>query len=185
VSRVSEFGTETEHFSLAVDQGGIGHIVQIRSGIINETGISPTVLQHMIWDGVRWTVIENFELGETLVVGMTSTIGASGSLAVLYTREFETQGSPEYLDTLLFVFRKLDITITIATPEPTFTPLPELPNELTPTVAPTNTPIIFPTAVESEGPFSDLGTYGGLILGAIPAIIIIIIAVSLGNRRKR
>ncbi len=185
-SRVSEYGNETKLFRVEIDPAGIAHLVQIRQGIITETGVSPFVLQHLVWNGTGWNLIENLELGSLELTGMNSAASSLGYLGVVFVRQIVSSNNAQVLENLLFVNRPLDFDVIVATPMPTFTPQPGSGEQASPTTIPSPTPTIeFSTDTNGGGPLEGLGEYGGLLIGLIPAALVVVLVFSLGKRRRR
>jgi hypothetical protein len=140
-------------------------------------GTSSTI-RHWLWGGERWSQGENLAL--TGLDGFTDLAAAllpDGRLGLVYIGQVTDAESKAQIDTLFFASRPLEDPMTgppPAVPTAVVTPVPtEMPT-------PMPTPTIFPAnAVENEIE-SPSGGELGLVLGILPAGLIVLLGLVLG-----
>jgi hypothetical protein len=189
--------------TLAVDGAARIHLATVGLAPELVTGTEPDMpvhwpVVHRLWMGERWTNVENgyvTVLEEMAPAFATVAIGGGDRIGLLMATG---PRCPLYADQEGLGARISLLSRPVTLPENRPTPLPTL----TPTPAPSPTPdpngIPIPTstpdlsAPDPEplqiGPISLGGSYGGIIAGAIPAGVLVIIAFVVGatyvRRRK-
>ena len=187
VARVSDYGNETSLVSVLADPSGKVHTLQVRIGATSAEGETLYAIQHLIWNGQGWTLVETFNIGTNEVQNWDSAISSLGTLGTLYV----SQGSDpagQLFDTLLFTDRVLDLegfALQTPTPAPILISTGEAPStDLTPTIQPSAT-VFFPTSEENNNIAGLSGDFYGLLLGIIPAGLIIFLVLVIGRRLTR
>ena len=173
---------------LVIDEAGRIHLVAV--SVPDETADSDDdhlLLYHQIWVGERWIELD---AGPARVLeGITPLSSISGVAAGdrlgltlagsrLAESEDEDDGEDMTVGLMALLSRSLELPAVMPTPLPTLTPTPTpLPQPTaTPTMSPTPTPDLSgdTSADVQVGPVSLPGSWVGLVLGAVPAAILVV-----------
>ncbi|MBK8900836.1 MAG: exo-alpha-sialidase [Anaerolineaceae bacterium] len=150
-------------------------------------------LKHWSWRDGRWNQEADIELDEEMIDadGLAAAMGPDGLLAVILSSLVTEAESGRVYNGLFSSNRQWEQSESVATPVPTLTPTPQVTPTETPPPGPSPTPtVIIPMSQDDRpalqiGPI-DTGTPTGLlILGVLPAALIVIIATAIALRIRR
>ncbi len=183
-NRVSDPATESGPSALIVDANRTAHLVQLA-----ETNEAELLLNEWIWDGERWQQGVPLDLGLRAVGAdaLTAVQDPNGRLGILYSTLLINPVDNKLEDYLLYTSRQLEETGFEPTRLPTLTP-PPLPSPTgTPLPAATATATVTlpqvnnnPEAGISVGPIDSNTQAGGILLGVLPALILVVSIVGVG-----
>ena len=186
--RISGFTSRESPASLIIDQAGGLQLVQInQSGFITLDGTRPLTLQNWVFNGSEWNLDEQLSLDNiTDPLAIAADITLNGDLATLILARSIPENEPdEALNVLVFSQRPIDISESIPMTVPTFTPVPTQ-VQAEPTPLPTPTPLLeFSTESETRLPALLNNRWAGILLGGIPAVLIVSLALMAILRRTR
>ncbi|MCA9921105.1 MAG: exo-alpha-sialidase [Anaerolineales bacterium] len=183
MNRVSDPSTESGPAALMLDIYRTPHLLQLA-----ETNETDLLLQEWIWNGERWTSGEALDLGLTAVGAdaITAVQVPDGALGIIYSTLLMDTETAALEDYLIYTSRSLADPEFEPTPLPTLTPTPLPTATLTPTPAPSPTPTVAIPQFGSEqpgfalGPISANSSSGGIILGVLPAVLIVGLVFAVG-----
>ncbi len=93
-------------------------------------------------------------------------------------------GEDEWIGAAELLSRPLELPAVLPTPLPTLTPTPTSPPQPTPTATPLPTPTLDFSGGQADqlqvGPVSLPGSWAGLVVGAVPAVMIVLVAFGIG-----
>lgn len=170
VTRISDASGSPGPAAATVDPAGQIHLVQIL-----ENQQQRLLLRYWLWNGSRWNVQEDFDLGSGRLNDMNQVglgITPKGLLGAVASRAWV--GSDAYQPDSLLMGLNRPVTL----PEIAATPLPPLPTETaTPPPAATETPAPTPTidlaTLHQGDPSTGGGTMGGLIIALAASVLVI------------
>jgi hypothetical protein len=164
---------------LATDGAGSLYLVGVE-----HTADDSAALFYLRWDGNLWTDRESLPLGYTADSnsGARAIILSNGNLGVFYRVRAPTgDGGGHYV----LGYSQRPVQVSVATPEPTFTP------QASPTVAPSPTALATITAVPTPDfnsatvkPLSRQDTLriGAILIGMVVVVLLAIIGLRLSQR---
>ena len=182
--RVSDPATVSGPSVLMVDANRTPHLIQLA-----ETNSAELLLHEWIWDGERWQEGAPLDLGLQAVGAdaLTAVQDPAGNLGVLYSTLLLNTDGNEPEDYLLYTSRQLEETGFEPTRLPTLTPTLLPPPTSTPIPAPTATATVTlpqinnnPETGISVGPIDSNTQTGGILLGVLPAILLVVIVFGAG-----
>jgi len=190
--RIASDGHLNVQSSLFLDHYGGAHLVQLSGA--NAIGFGEPALSLLEWSwGIGESGNPGWEVAYHLVwdeihnpVSLSAYLAEDGSLALLFSAKVITKDPEEAESVLFFMDRTVDAVQQAALVLPTFTPIPESLITQVVTPAPTPTPRLeFSTdATRQTSPL--LGNrWMGIIIGGIPAVLVVVWAVVVGLRRMR
>ncbi len=186
--RISGFSSAEGPSSLVLDQAGRIQLVQVnQSGFINLEGQSSLTLQNWIFNGTEWETGERMNLDNLInPQTLSSNIALDNNLAALLLAEIMPENEGDQPATaLIYSQLPVDISETIPTPLPTFTPIPTITAD-NQTLEPTPTPMLeFPTDSNTRLPAIFNSRWAGIFVGGIPAVLIVALALTAILRRSR
>ena len=173
--RVSDPAMDSGAASLVLGVNDTPYLLQL-----GQNSNADLLLLEWAWDGARW------EPGNPLQLGATS-LGAdalhaaflpSGELGVIYGALVIDPATGDIEDNLLFTSRELDPLAIEATPLPTLTPTPQPTSTAVPTSTPTPEPTVqLPPVINDDGnsvgPINTSSQSGGILIGVLPALLIV------------
>ncbi|MCP5100991.1 MAG: exo-alpha-sialidase, partial [Chloroflexi bacterium] len=183
-NRVSDPSTESGPTSLVLDTNRTPHLLQLA-----ETNEAELLLQEWIWDGERWQKGDPLDLGLYAVGAdaLTAVQAPDGNLGVIYGTLLMDEDTAEPEDYLVYTSRMLAETGFEPTPLPTLTPTPIPTGTPTPLPEPEPTPTVSlppidnnPDSSFSVGPISSTTSSGGILLGALPAALFVVVVFGIG-----
>ena len=170
VTRVSDFAGSSGPIAATIDQAGQIHLTQILADQYQHL-----LLRYWFWNGSRWNVQDDFDLGSASLDAMDSVglgVSPKGQLGAIISRPWI--GTDAYKpDSLLVGFSR-----PVMLPQIVETPLPPLPTEVVepspqPSETPEATPTIDLTTLNQSGPSTGGGTVGGVVIALIASLLVI------------
>jgi len=130
------------------------------------------------------------DLSLSTAEALTAAVVADGTLAAIYMGLAPDESTGQLQDTLFFTSRPLDMPDRMPAPLPTLMPTPLPTATVTPTPGPSPTPtVVFSTEVSEETgpltPYIASGPLTGLILGLMPAGLLVLVVFLIGIRWVR
>ena len=187
-TRVLGFSSGEGPASLAFDQAGRLHLVQVtQSGFITLDGTRSLTLQNWVLNGSEWESGEQLPLRNVINPrALSADITRDNNLAVIILAEIIPDNeADETMNALVFSQQSIDLPQSLITPLPTFTPVPTQFQE-EPTPQPTPTPMLeFSTESGTRLPAFLNNRWAGLLVGGIPAVLIVSLALTAILRRSR
>lgn len=178
--RVSNPAMDSGPAALVLGVNDTPHLLQLAQTVEAEL-----FLLEWVWDGARWEPGEELELSETMIGAdaLSAVRLPENQLGVLYGTLLIDPETADLEDNLIYTSRVLDDAAIESTPIPTLTPtaLPTATATAVPTMAPTATVDLNPTP--GAGNQANTGSSGGpngILVGVIPAVIIVGIVFSIG-----
>ncbi len=170
VTRVSDFAGRPGPTAATIDRAGQIHLAQLIKDQYQHL-----LLRYWFWNGSRWNVQDDFDLGSGTLDVMDSVglgISPDGQLGAIISRPW-IGADPYNPDSLLVGFNR-----PVTLPQMVETPLPPLPTQVVePSPQPSETPAATPTidlATLNQGnPSTGGGTVGGLMTALVASVLVI------------
>jgi hypothetical protein len=187
IAPVSVFGETQGAPSLARDPVGNLHLLQVV-----DRGQGSLVLQHWRWDGQRWRGEPSLNLdldANTSIDGLIAGASPQGDLIAVFSDSVAPSDlTKQQQYELLFTKRSLALTRTVPTPLPPLAPTAaetQIPTQAF-DVIPSPTPTISIAALASDSGGTGQGnTWGGVLIGALLAGLIVLMAFGFGMWKLR
>ena len=187
--RLSDPSVRVGPVTLITDPAGEPHLLLLEKSSLEDT----ITLKHWLWRDSRWLQEEGMPLQKEAIDadGIAAALLPDETLTVIYSSLVTQLVDDQLYDKLLFTQRQWELPSVTATPLPTLTPTPQATPTATPTPPPSPTPTLaIPTTQEDSqtlqiGPLDTGSLTGRLLLGIIPAVLIVAIAFAIGLRFRR
>ncbi|HWQ05165.1 MAG TPA: sialidase family protein [Longilinea sp.] len=170
VTRISDFAGSPGPIAATIDRTGQIHLTQIL-----EDQYQHLLLRYWLWNGSRWNVQDDFDLGNGSLDAMDMVglgISPGGQLGAMISRPWI--GTDIFTpDSLLVGFNR-----PVTLPKIIETPLPPLPTEIVePSPQPSETPAATSTidlaTLNQGGPSTGGGTVGGVVIALVASLLVI------------